>query len=106
LRGRSDRLHDNERAINVAQQPGDHAQLASDHAKHASSEYCSSVADYAQLACNRTDHVSSCDSSSIITATVDAAVARPRMGVAAQSVRVPSLYLGFGEDVDGDETRL
>jgi hypothetical protein len=114
LRDGSDRLHGNERASNRVQQPGDHAQLASDRAKHVPSdrEAYGSVADYAQLDDNRTDYVSSCESSSISTATVDATEARPRKGVAARSARKPSLYLGFdqhppnGDDVDDDETRL
>jgi hypothetical protein len=112
LRGRGDRPHGNERASNVAQLPGDFAQVASDRANHSSSEECRSVADYAQLGGNRTHYVSSCEPSSIVTATVDAAVARPRKGVAARSARKPSLYLGFGQhppngdDEDDDETRL
>jgi hypothetical protein len=112
LHGRGDRLHGNERASNVAQLPGDFAQVASDRAQHSSSEYCRSVADYAQLGGNRTHYVSSCEPSSIITATIDAAEAHPRTGVAARSARKPSLYLGFGQhppngdNVDDDETRL
>jgi hypothetical protein len=107
LRDRGSGPHSNAQASNWAQESGERAPLARDHAKHAPPETGGSAADCAQLAGSRTDYVLPCESSSTSTSTalVDATEARPRMA---------SLYLGFGQhppsgddhDADDTETRL
>jgi hypothetical protein len=108
MRDGGDTLQGHEQASDCAEQPSDFAQLTRYHTKYASSENGGSVADYAQLDGNRTAHVSSCESSSINTATE----VRALNGVATRRARKPSVYLGFGQHppngdgVDDNETRL